>query len=313
MLSLRRLSRGMILLLWESRLSLEQTQKAGKVEALLRPVPMRRASSGSIPPCPSLVLINYVRMLFFLRGNGRKYSAVSKEIFCILYDYTPDIQPISIDEAFLDLTGTFHFYKTPKATAQSMKDRIKKEVGLVASIGIAPVKFVAKIASDFDKPDGLLEVKPEDVLSFLWPLPINKLWGVGAKTQSALESHKIKTIGDIAKMDPEILYKRFGSHGLHLHALAHGEDEREVAVDDEIKSVSHEHTFERDIDQMDEINRTLMSLREKVSRRLRKYELKGKTLTVKIRLKGFKTYTHAFLDPLLIVRTIELTKNQKYR
>jgi len=229
----------------------------------------------------------------FVRGSGRKYREVSHQIFKILYDFTPDIQPISVDEAFLDLTGTYHFYKTPKATAQAIKDRIKKEIELNASIGIAPVKFVAKIASDESKPDGLLEILPDGVLDFLTPLRINKLWGVGKKTQQALEGMGIKTIGDIARIDPQELHERLGVHGLHLYDLARGVDEREVIDDDDIKSVSHEHTFEHDIDDRNEIDRTLMGLSEKVSRRLRKYELKGKTLTVKIRLKGFKTYTRA--------------------
>ena len=229
----------------------------------------------------------------FLPGNFKKYREVSEEIFNILYNFTPHIEPVSIDEAFLDITGSFHFYETPFKTALAIKDQIKKKVQLTASIGIAPVKMVAKIASDYAKPDGLLEVKEEDVLNFLWPLTINKLWGVGPKTQEMLNKIGIKTIGELAHQSPEVLYERFGEHGLHLYDLANGLDPREVIGDDEIKSVSHEHTFETDTDNREEIYKIILELSEKLSRRLRKLELKAKTLTFKIRLKGFKTYTRA--------------------
>jgi len=233
----------------------------------------------------------------FLSGNGAKYRKASEEVFAILERFTPDIEPISIDEAFLDITGSYHFHKTPSGTAFRIKQDIKNEVGLTASIGIAPMKFVAKIASDYCKPDGLLEITQEKIFDFLWPLPIEKLWGVGPKSKVILNSMKITTIGDLAKLPQDELYEKFGEHGLHLYNLSHAVDPRGVETDDEIKSVSHEHTFDTDTADREEIESTLLYLSEKVSRRLRKYELKGRTLTIKVRLKGFKTYTRALTLP----------------
>lgn len=229
----------------------------------------------------------------FLRGDHRKYSRVSQDIFKVLYDFTPDIQPVSIDEAFMDLTGSFHFYGTALNTCRKIKERILREIGLTASVGIAPNKMVAKICSDHCKPDGLLEIKEEHVLPFLWSLPVAKLWGVGKHTQDMLQQMKINNVGDLAKTPLEVLVNTFGAHGEHLHRLAKGIDEREVVVDDEIKSVSHEHTFDEDTADKEEVLNEMLYLCEKVSRRLRKYDLKGKTVALKIRLKGFKTYTRA--------------------
>ena len=230
----------------------------------------------------------------FLPGNTRKYKQISSQIFNILYDFTPDMEPVSVDEAFLDITGSYHFYQTPYKTCLAIKERIKKEIHLTASIGIAPVKMVAKIASDICKPDGLLEILPDKVLDFLWPLPIEKLWGVGKQTQKSLNAMGIRTVGELAKYPVEELHARLGEHGRHLSDLAKAIDERDVYVDEEIKSVSHEHTFERDVADLEQVYGILSFLSEKVSRRLRKYELKGKTITLKVRLSDFKTVTRAY-------------------
>ncbi|MFA5059602.1 MAG: DNA polymerase IV [Candidatus Omnitrophota bacterium] len=230
----------------------------------------------------------------YLAVDMKKYQRVSKEIFDILYDFTPDIEPISVDEAFLDISGSYHFYKTPYATALAIKERIKKEMNLIASIGIAPIKMAAKIASDLSKPGGLLEVSQEKLFDFLWPLAVEKLWGVGEKSKQALHAMNIKTIGDLAHTPMDALYNRFGENGRHLFELANGIDEREVSVGEDVKSVSHEHTFEEDTRDVEGLHKTLLYLSEKVSHRLRRYHLKGKTLTVKIRAKGFQTYTRSF-------------------
>ena len=229
----------------------------------------------------------------YLRGNHQKYRNVSEQIFHILEDFTPDIQPISIDEAFLDITGSLQLFGTPKDLARKIKDRIKREVHLDASIGIAPNKMVAKIASDLSKPDGLLEILPEYMLEFLYPLNIDRLWGVGKKTKQSLNAMGIIKIGDLAAASLEILENRFGEHGRHLHALANGIDYRVVENDDETKSVSNEHTFEVDTADKEAILDKFLWLSEKASRRLRKKELKGKTISIKVRLKGFDTYTRA--------------------
>lgn len=229
----------------------------------------------------------------FLRGNHQKYSDVSRQIRAILEDFTPDIQPISIDEAFLDITGCRNLFPSPLDMGRAIKERIKSELDLNSSIGIAPVKFVAKIASDFSKPDGLLVIKRSEVIRFLDPLPIERLWGVGKKTQSALNKMGIRIIGDIARFSLEDLLRHFGEHGAHLFNLANGIDPRPVEVSREVKSVSHEHTFGEDESDPDTVRATLLRLSEKVSRRLRKHELKGRTVSIKIRTKGFHTFTRA--------------------
>ncbi len=229
----------------------------------------------------------------FLPVDMDRYQRASQKIFKILYDFTPDIEPISVDEAFLDLTGCYHFYQTPNNTARTIKERIKKETGLTASVGIAPVKFVAKIASDMSKPDGFLEIVEGNLLEFLWPLSIEKLWGVGPKSKLILNSLKIETIKDLAHAPIGLLSKHFGESGRHLYDLANGIDERSVEIQDEVKSVSHEHTFERDTSNKEIIYETLLDLSERVSRRLRQDQLQGKTITLKIRLAGFKTFTRA--------------------
>ncbi len=229
----------------------------------------------------------------FLPGNYKKYSEASRQIFRIIDDFTPDVEAVSIDEAFLDITGCTHLHQGIERLARNLKDKIKKEVGLTASIGIAPNKMTAKIASDYSKPDGLLIIEPKKVLIFLWPLPVEKLWGVGKKTQAALNTMGITTIEDLARYPVEKLAKQFGEYGLHVHLLANGVDDRVVHQDDETKSVSHEHTFDVDTHDPEEIKEILLMLGEKVSRRLRKLELKGKTVSIKIRTKGFHTYTRA--------------------
>ena len=229
----------------------------------------------------------------YLRGDHQKYRDVSTEIFKILSEFTPMIQPISIDEAFLDITGSLNLFGAPKTIGYKIKERILKQLRLTASIGIAPNKMVAKIASDLCKPDGLLEVLPEHMLEFLYPLNIERLWGVGQKTKQSLNTMGIIKIGDLAETPVTMLEEHFGEHGRHLHALATGNDYRPVEEEEDVKSVSNEYTFETDTSDRDEILDKLLGLSEKVSRRLRKKDLKGKTITLKVRLKGFHTYTRA--------------------
>jgi len=229
----------------------------------------------------------------FIKGSMRHYKETSLHIFSILNDFTPDVEPVSIDEAFLDLTGSFHLFGGPKQTCQKIKDRIKNELGLTASIGIASNKMVAKIASDLCKPDGLLQVEQEKLLDFLCPLPIEKIWGVGPKTKTALNRLGILTIGELARTPLETLVDMFGEHGAHLYNLANGIDKRDVELSDEVKSISNEYTFEVDANNKKKICDSLSFLCEKVSRRLRKSSLKGRTLTLKFRFDNFKTITRS--------------------
>lgn len=235
----------------------------------------------------------------FLGVDMDKYSAVSDRIYSILYKFTPDIEPVSIDEAFLDITGSYHLFRTPIETCLLIKKEIKKETGLIASCGLAPTKMAAKIASDLKKPDGMVEVPEEGLLGFLWPLSVRKIWGLGEKTEKILNSMGIYTIGDLAKRDPKEIAPIFGKNGEELLNLANGMDERPVLTEGEAKSISNENTFESDTIDKEKVKGVLMALSEKVSGRLRHENLKARTITLKIRLKGFRTYTRSatLLDP----------------
>lgn len=229
----------------------------------------------------------------FLRPNLAKYSRVSKQIYSILYQFTPLVEPVGIDEAFLDISGSFNLFGTPAGACLKLKEKIKKEVKLTASAGLAPIKMAAKIASDLNKPDGFLEVKKENLLEFLWPLKIEKLWGVGQKTKTALNRMGIKSVGDLAKFNRGVLKKVFGKNGEHLWQLANGADQRKVEVPDEAKSIGNEFTFSEDTADKDLIKAVLSSLSERVSGRLRKSKLKAKGICLKIRLEDFSTHTRA--------------------
>jgi DNA polymerase-4 len=227
----------------------------------------------------------------FLPVNMDAYSAVSDRIYDIFYDFTPEIEPVSIDEAFLDISGTCHLFGTPEKTCELLKSRIRTETNLSASIGLAPTKMAAKIASDLKKPDGFVVVTQEGLLEFLRPLDVSRLWGLGKKTEAVLRGMGVQTIGDLAGADAGELRGLFGKNGAHFWSLARGIDERSVETVSEAKSISNEITFERDTGARETIEGALMRLSEKVSDRLRRNALKGRTVTLKIRLEGFKTYT----------------------
>ncbi|MBN1353536.1 MAG: DNA polymerase IV [Candidatus Omnitrophica bacterium] len=229
----------------------------------------------------------------FLPVDISKYVRVSRQIYSILYSFTPDLEAVSIDEAFLDITGSHHLFGGPRNAAILIKSRIKKETGLTASVGLAPTKMAAKIASDLLKPDGFVEVTEKGLLGFLWPLDISKMWGVGKKSEGILRDMGIRKIGDLASEDPDRLKNAFGVNGLRLWNLANGLDEREVKAESEAKSVSNEVTFNTDIDSKEIAESVLMTLCEKVSDRLRSDNLEGRTVTLKIRLGNFKTYTRS--------------------
>jgi len=225
--------------------------------------------------------------------DSLKYSQVSDEIYEIFYEFTPKVEMISVDEAFLDITGSHHLFGGPLGACKLLKSRIKEKTKLTASVGLAPTKMAAKIASDIDKPDGLVEVKQSKVLDFLWPLGIDKIWGLGKKSKIIFNNLGIKTIGDLAKKDLKEVEEILGKNGEYFWTLANGIDDREVETEEEAKSISNEHTFTEDTGDKKIIEAALISLCEKVSGRLRQEGLKGKTITLKIRLEGFLTYTRA--------------------
>ncbi|MBE6104763.1 DNA polymerase IV [Anaerovibrio lipolyticus] len=228
----------------------------------------------------------------FIRGNYPRYSEVSRQIFDIFEHYSPLIEPLSIDEAFLDISGMEHLMDNPFQYAKKLKQEVKEKTGIVASVGIAPNKFLAKIASDLDKPDGLVVVDKGKVQEFLDPLPVRRIWGVGAKTAMVLERLQIRTIADLRKMTYDVLHKTFGAKtASHLFMLAQGKDERPVAPRGRAKSIGNEVTFGEDLQNAEDALQVLLELSVKVGWRLRKAGFKAKTIQLKLRTRDFTTYT----------------------
>jgi DNA polymerase-4 len=227
----------------------------------------------------------------FLPVDGRKYTAVSREVMAILRRFTPRVEQVSIDEAFLDVAGSEPLFGEPPQIARSIKEAIRSELGLTASVGVATSKLVAKVASDLRKPDGLVIVAPGEEAAFLAPLPIGRLWGVGEKMRLALAEIGVRLIGDLALVPDDVLRRRFGANGPVLAARARGVDPSPVQDEREAKSVSHEHTFEADTAEWDVIERTLLALAEGVAARLRADGVQATTIAVKVRDSTFATVT----------------------
>ena len=227
----------------------------------------------------------------FLPVDGRRYQAASRDVMAILRRYTPLVEPISIDEAFLDVTGSAALFGDGPAIARRIKDETRAEVGLTASVGVASTKLVAKIASDLRKPDGLVVVQVGEEATFLAPLLISRLWGVGEKTATALREYSVRTIGDLAALPPDLIVRRFGKHGASLVDRARGIDADPVHDGDPAKSVGHEHTFDVDTSDPEVIERTLLAMAEGVAGRLRSAGVRAGTVAVKIRDSSFRTIT----------------------
>ncbi len=227
----------------------------------------------------------------FLPVDGRKYQRVSREVMTILRRFTPLVEPISIDEAFLDVTASRALFGDGPTIAASIKAAIVDEVGLTASVGVASTKLVAKIASDLRKPDGLVVVPRGEEAAFLAPLPIARLWGVGEKTAASLAEFGVTTIGDLAALPEDLLVRRFGKHGGSLGARARGIDPDPVGTADPAKSIGHEHTFDIDTSDPDLVERTLLAMADGVASRLRSAGLRAGTIHVKIRDSTFRTIT----------------------
>ncbi|NIA28639.1 MAG: DNA polymerase IV [Actinobacteria bacterium] len=225
--------------------------------------------------------------------RGKRYSEMSKKIMKILHRFSPDIEPVSIDEAFLNISSTCKLFGSVENLGKSIKKMIHDETQLIASVGIAPSKFVAKIASDLEKPDGLVIVDKDHVIDFLAPLEISRLWGVGKKTLPQLQSLGIHTIGDLARYSQKKLIDQFGKAGLHFWNLANGIDAREVERHVAAKSISKEVTFDVDKSNRDELCETLLYLCNELAREMRKKNYKGRTITLKIRLEDFSTFSRS--------------------
>jgi len=217
------------------------------------------------------------------------YHAVSEQMFSILDEFSPVIEPLSIDEAFLDLTGTERALGRPLDVACKLKDRIKSDLRLTASVGLASNKYLAKLASDMKKPDGLVVIGPDDIDRILPPLPVTKLWGIGGATAARLAPLGIKTIADLRNKPLDWLEKQFGSEAKRYFELARGIDDRPVIPDREAKSIGHEQTFEVDVADAEQIRRVLLDQVEQVARRLRRLGLHARGVAVKIRFAKFET------------------------
>lgn len=229
------------------------------------------------------------RDAIFVPVDGRKYAAASRQTMEILRRFTPAVEPVSIDEAFLDVAGSEALHGSPVQIARTIKATIRDELRLSASVGVATSKLVAKVASDLEKPDGLVVVAPGDEASFLGPLPISRLWGVGERTAAILADYDVRTIGDLAALPDDLLVRRLGGQGAVLAARARGIDPSPVSVSDPARSVSHEHTFDIDTSDPEVLGRTLLALSEGVASRLRAGGVKARTIAVKVRDSAFVT------------------------
>jgi len=230
---------------------------------------------------------------FFLPVRMKRYKEISSQVFRIFQKYTPLVEPLSLDEAFLDVTGSAKLFGTAEDIAKRIRKEVFQETGLTISAGVAASKLVAKIASDLNKPDGLTIVPVGKEAEFLAPLPIKRLWGVGKKTQETLSLLGVHTFGDIASLPEKLLEQKFGKHGISLRRKALGLDNRDVETEHETKSVGHEFTFDTDLVELETIRRELLELAVMVAKRLRRYQLQGKTITLKVKYHDFKQITRS--------------------
>ncbi|NTV15079.1 MAG: DNA polymerase IV [Desulfobulbaceae bacterium] len=229
----------------------------------------------------------------FLPVRMGRYREVSEQIMAIFARFTPLVEPLSLDEAFLDVTGSARLFGSGREIAVAIKRLIREETGLTGSAGVAGNKLLAKIASDLDKPDGLTVVAPGTAREFLAPLPVTRLWGVGEATLKELALLGVASMGDLAALPVELLLARFGKSGPHLHQSALGLDDREVVPEREAKSVGHEDTYEEDLRDPAQIRKELLSLAVRVGARLRRHHLEGRTVSLKVRYSDFTTVSRA--------------------
>ncbi|HOX25369.1 MAG TPA: DNA polymerase IV [Candidatus Krumholzibacteria bacterium] len=229
----------------------------------------------------------------FLRPRMARYVEVSERIFAIMREYTPLVEPLSIDEAFLDVTGSERLFGSAETIGRALKQRIRDEVGLTASVGVAANKFLAKLASELEKPDGFVVIRADEARERLAGLPVGKLWGVGKVTERELHGLGVHSIGDLVRAPRAVLDRCFGDHAAHLLELAAGRDERPVVPVHEAKSLGNEITFAEDIADASELCGILDLLAEKVAWRLRRHGLRGRTVTLKARYPDFSTHTRS--------------------
>jgi nucleotidyltransferase/DNA polymerase involved in DNA repair len=251
----------------------------------------------------------------YVKPRMKRYVEVSKHVMRILYDFSPLVEQISIDEAFLDCTGTEKLIGVPESLARRIKQRIHQETRLTASVGVAPNKSLAKIASELSKPNGLTICQPGKEKDFLAELPLKYLWGAGKVTLQKLQSLGYRVIGDIASCSREKLEERLGKLGAHLWYLANGIDERAVVAEGHRKSISEETTFSQDISSDRTLELVIFKISDRLTRKMRNLGIKGRTVTLKIRLEGFETYTrsHSLPNPVNDMHTVREIARNLYR
>jgi DNA polymerase-4 len=225
----------------------------------------------------------------FLPVRMNQYARVGRLIRAIFLSLTPLVEPLSLDEAFLDVRGCERLFGPAPQIAQALKDRIRAETALIASVGVAPNKFLAKLASDHGKPNGLVVVLPEQVTEFLTPLPVGRIWGIGAKSEKRLHALGIRTIGQLAALPEQVLIDQFGEAGRHVWRLARGQDDRAVVPDREAKSISTETTFSQDIGDRAALRGWLLDQVDHLAARLRQVGVLARTVELKVRSSAFRT------------------------
>ncbi len=235
--------------------------------------------------CPQLIIVPV---------NMPLYIGVSQQIHEIFSRYTPEIEPLSLDEAFLDVAASRRLFGSPIEIAKKIKDSIREELNLIASVGVAPNKFLAKMASDENKPDGFLVIQEDNIHEFLDPMPVTRLWGVGKATAARLERFGITKVKQLRTQAEIFMIDQFGNQGLHLMQLAKGHDNRRVKSEHKAKSISHETTFASDIGDDQVLKSVLLGLTEQVSYRLRAKNIEGRTVQLKIRNADFHTITRSY-------------------
>ncbi len=249
--------------------------------------------------CPQAIVV---------RGNYERYRELSNQVFEILGAFTPVVQAVGIDEAFLDVTGSIRLHGPADAIARAIRARIRADTGLTASIGVAPNKFLAKLGSDMNKPDGLTIIRPDDIQRILDPLPVGRMWGVGPAAEKRLTRLGARTLGDLRRMPKETLAGALGSWGERVWELARGIDDRVVHAREPVKSVSHESTFGENLTSPDEVRAVLLDHAGRVAARLRAKRLVGRTVTVKIRFGNFETITRSATLDAATDRTDEIAR-----
>jgi DNA polymerase IV len=229
-----------------------------------------------------------------------RYEQASAQILSVLHRYTPLVEPLSLDEAFLDVTASGSLFGSGRAIAEAIKRDVRRELGLTASAGVAPCKFVAKVASDLRKPDGLVVVEPDEVAAFLAPLPIERMWGVGPKTAPKMRALGYEKLGDLARADERILRRALGSWGAEVARLARGLDARDVSPDGVAQSISAEQTYEQDLVGAQAVGQSLLEHAARVARRLVRAGLGARCVAVKIKYSDFmlRTRRATFPDPV---------------